>query len=216
MTEKEPPQFSYPMAVGGIKAFMTSLSLPDPYVVSKWGQIIYRFIPSAWKFITRHEARACRKLSKRLDLLVDNIWPFLSTGSTRLDCLRCLLDELCRHSTSEDQKIQSQILSRCRILGEWLSFLYIQIRHALLKRPTRIALTDCLVELNTILGGMEKVMEEFGLGSSTLPANSKELKQNYMKFRDTYNHFLTNYEALCRESRVAFREIPEPSFKRLE
>lgn len=204
------------MAISDINAFMASLSLPDPEVLSKWGQIIYRFIPSAWKFITRHEARACRRLSKRLDLLVDNIWPFLSTGSTRLDCLRCLLDELCRNSTSEDQKIQSQILNRYRILGEWLSSVHIRVRHTLLTRPNRVSLTDSLVELNTILDGMEKVMEEFSLGSSTLSVSPKELKQNYMKFRDTYNHFLTNYEALCRDARVTFREIQEPSFKRLE
>lgn len=195
---------------------MTSLSLPDPDVVSKWWQIIYRFIPSAWKVVTRQEARACRNLSTRFDLLVGNIWPYLSAGSGRVDSLRCVLDELYHNSTSEDQKIQSQILNRYRILGEWLSFLHIRMRHTLLKRPTRVSLTDSLVELNTIIDGMKKVVEEFSLGSSTLSTCPKELKQNYMKFRDTYNHFLTNYEALCREARAIFREIQEPSFKRLE
>lgn len=204
------------MAISDITAFMASLSLPDPDVVSKWWQIIYRFIPSAWKVVTRQEARACRNLSTRFDLLVANIWPYLSAGSGRVDSLRCVLEELFRNSKGEDQKIQSQILNRYRILGEWLSSLHIRVRHTLLTRPNRVSLTDSLVELNTILDGMEKVMEEFSLGSSTLSVSPKELKQNYMKFRDTYNHFLTNYEALCRESRVGFREIPEPSFKRLE
>ena len=195
---------------------MALTNLPDPDVVSKWGQVIYRFVPSAWKVVTRQEARACRKLSTRFDLLVGNIWPYLSAGSGRVDSLRCVLEELFRNSKGEDQKIQSQILNRYRILGEWLSSLHIRVRHTLLARPNRASLTDSLVELNTIIDGMEKVMEEFSLGSSTLSVSPKELKQNYMKFRDTYNHFLTNYEALCRESRVAFREIPEPSFKRLE
>ena len=204
------------MATTGIKALMASFNLPDPDVLLKWAQSIRKLFLWSWNFVSRREDRACRKLSMSLDLLVGNIWPYLSVGSGRTDSLRSVLEELFRNSKGEDQKIQSQILSRYRILGEWLSFLHIRVRHTLLKGPTRIALTDCLVELNTIIDGMEKVMEEFGLSSPTLPTNSKELKQNYMKFRDTYNHFLTSYEALCRDARVAFREIPEPSFKRLE
>jgi hypothetical protein len=198
------------------KAFMAALNLPDPDVLIKWGQKTYGFVPWAWKFVTRQETRASRKLSTRLDLLVDNIWPFLSTGSPRIDSLRCVLEELFRLSEGEDQKIKSQILNRYRILGEWLSCRYIQIRHTLLKRPTPIALTDYFVELNMILGGIEKVLAEFSLGISSLANCPQELRQNYLKFRDTYNHFLTGYEALCRDAKATFREIPEASFKRIE
>ncbi len=112
--------------------------------------------------------------------------------------------------------MQSQILNRYRDLGEWLSFLHIRLKNSLLVKPTRIGLADSLVEVNAILSRMERVMEEFGLSNLAAAASLQELRQNYAKFRDTYNHFLTDYEAFCRDARAVFREIQEPSFKRLE
>lgn len=194
---------------------MTSFNLSDPDVLFKWWQTIYRFFPWAWKFLTRQEARACRRLLTRLDLLVDNIWPYLSSGSTREDSLRCVLEELFRKSSSEDQKMQLKVLDRYRDLGEWLSFLNIHLSHHLLVKPTRTGLLDTVVEMNAILGRIEKVMDDFGL-TAPISLPSEEGRKKYLRFRDTYNRFLTDYEAFCREARAPFREIQEPSFKRLE
>jgi len=194
---------------------MTSLNLPDPDVLLKWWEKICELAPRTWSLVTRREARACQDLAIRLDALVGNIWPYLSTGSTRMDCLRSVLEELMRNSQGDSQKIQGEILNRYRDLGEWLSFLNLHLKHLLLLKLTRTVLVDSVVEMSAVLGRVEKVMDDFGLTASTIPL-SEEGRKKYLSFRDTYNHFLTDYEAFCREARAAFREIQEPAFKRLE
>jgi len=120
-----------------------------------------------------------------------------------------------RNSQGDSQKIQGEILNRYRDLGEWLSFLNLHLKHLLLLKLTRTVLVDSVVEMSAVLGRVEKVMDDFGLTASTIPL-SEEGRKKYLSFRDTYNHFLTDYEAFCREARAAFREIQEPAFKRLE
>lgn len=203
-----------PSMGNGARAFMALLNLPDPDVIVKWGQRLSKLFLWTWNSITQREARACRRFLMRLDLLVDNIWPYLSSGSTREDSLRCVLEELFRKSDAENQKVQSKVLEHYRDLGEWLSFLNIHLSHHLLVKPTRTGLLDTVVELNAIVGRIEKVMYAFGLTSSTILL-SDEGRKNYLRFRDTYNHFLTEYEAFCREARTAFREIPVLAFNRL-
>lgn len=151
----------------------------------------------------------------RFDLLVGNIWPYLSAGSTKMDCLRNVLEELMRNAQGDNREIKGEILNRYRDLGEWFSFLNLHLKHLLLLKPTRIMLADIVVEVNAILSRIEKVMDDFGLTASTILL-SDEGRKNYLRFRDTYNHFLTDYEAFCREARASFREIQEPAFKRLE
>lgn len=203
------------MAIIGIKAHMASFNLPHPDTVLAWGKRIRQLFLWTWNSVTRREARACQALAIRLDTLVGNIWPYLSAGSARMDCLRSVLEELMRHSQGDSRKIQGEILNRYRDLGEWLSFFNLHLKHMLLLKPTRIVLVDSVVEVNAILSRIEKVMDEFGLTASTIPL-SDEGRQKYLRFRDTYNRFLTDYEALCREARAVFREIQEPAFKRLE
>lgn len=197
------------------KVVMALTNLPDPDVLLKWGRSIGKLSVWTWSWVSRRENRACHRLLIKLDLLVDNIWPYLSSGSGRADSLRSILDELFRNSKEEDQKTRSQILDRYRDLGEWLSFLYIHLKHVVVLKPTRGGLLDSVVEANAVLSRIEKVMDTLGLTASSIPL-SEEGRKNYLRFRDTYNRFLTDYEAFCRDARTLFREIPEPAFKRLE
>lgn len=194
---------------------MALTNLPDPDVLLKWGQRLGQFFLWAWNSVSRREERLCRELTSRLDSLVGNMWPYLSAGSTRADSLRSILDELFRNSTEEDKKPRLHILDRYRDLGEWLSFLYVHLKHVVVLKPTRVGLVDSVVEVNAILSRLEKVMDAFGLTGSSIPL-SDEGRKNYLRFRDTYNRFLTDYEAFCRDARVVFREVQEPAFKRLE
>ena len=199
----------------GARPLMALLNLPDPDVLAKWGQRISQLCLWSWNSITRREARACRKFIYRLDLLVGNAWPYLSAGSTRVDSLRSVLEEVTRNCQEESRKVQGEILNRNRDLGEWLSFYNTHLRHILLLKPTRLGLVDSVVELNALLNRIEKVMDDFRLTGST-SSLSEEGRKNYLRFRDTYNRFLTDYETFCREARATFREIQEPAFKRLE
>jgi len=194
---------------------MASFNVPDPDVLIKWVRTIRDCFNWIWKTVSLREARSSRELAKRLDVLVGNIWPYLSVGSARLDSLRCVLDEVTRTTTDENQKIRAEILRRYRVVGEWLSFLNMHLKHHLLIKPTRIGVVDSVVELRAIITEFERVMDDFSLSSSIASASSEQ-KKNYARFRDTYNRFLTDYEAFCREVRTDFREIQEPAFKRLE